>query len=351
MAIYELKDDSLQSINVTTFAKEHINERGDLQHILKSKIEVVSPATLVISEEFGEFEGSRRRIDLLGIDKDANLVVIELKRTEDGGHMELQAIRYAAMVSNLTFDKAVEIFWDYMEQNKIQGNAEEIILYHLGWGESNEDAFGQDVRIVLVSAEFSKEITSSVLWLNDKGLNINCVRMRPYKFEDKLLIDIDQVLPLVEAADYQIKFREKRRKERESTRSNRDTTRFNLTINGVLHENQPKRWVMYYVVKGLIDKDVRPAQVMNIVNWRKSNFFWMHDSIVHEDEVKQLIKDQYPKDVKSVKRYFCNEEQLFHINGITYALSTQWGERAIEAVDLLNKAFPQVTISYSAIEK
>jgi hypothetical protein len=46
-----------------------------------------------------DWEDSSRSIDLLCIDKQANLVVIELKRTEDGGHMELQAIRYAAMVS------------------------------------------------------------------------------------------------------------------------------------------------------------------------------------------------------------------------------------------------------------
>jgi len=31
-------------------------------------------------------------------------VAIELKRTEDGGHMELQSTRYAAMVSTMTFD-------------------------------------------------------------------------------------------------------------------------------------------------------------------------------------------------------------------------------------------------------
>ena len=38
----------------------------------------------------------RRRIDLLGNDRDTNLVIIELKRNDDSGHMELQAIRYAA---------------------------------------------------------------------------------------------------------------------------------------------------------------------------------------------------------------------------------------------------------------
>lgn len=36
---------------------------------------------MVIAEEFGEWEDSKRRIDLLGLDREANLVVIELKRT------------------------------------------------------------------------------------------------------------------------------------------------------------------------------------------------------------------------------------------------------------------------------
>jgi RecB family endonuclease NucS len=55
--------------------------------IFREQVEIVAPDTLVVAEEFGEWEDSRRRIDLLGLDKDANLVVIELKRTEDGGHM------------------------------------------------------------------------------------------------------------------------------------------------------------------------------------------------------------------------------------------------------------------------
>ena len=53
--------------------------------------------SLVISEEFSDWEDSKKRIDLLGIDSDANLVIIELKRTEDGSYMDLQAIRYAAI--------------------------------------------------------------------------------------------------------------------------------------------------------------------------------------------------------------------------------------------------------------
>ena len=61
-----------------------MQERRDLQRLLRENVEVIAPDTLVIAEEFGDWEDSRRRIDLLAIDRSANLVVIELKRTEDG---------------------------------------------------------------------------------------------------------------------------------------------------------------------------------------------------------------------------------------------------------------------------
>jgi hypothetical protein len=125
-----------------------------LQRLLRENIEVIAPETLiisdVISEEFGEWEDSRRHIDLLGLDKDANLVVIELKRTEGGGHMELQSIRYASMVSTMTFDRAAEVFGRYLVTLGKEGlDPRAIMLDFLGWDEPDEDMFGQDVRVVL----------------------------------------------------------------------------------------------------------------------------------------------------------------------------------------------------------
>ena len=109
MAIYEITKDQIRTVSETSFGKAGVRERGDLQRLLRDQIQIVSPDTLVVSEEFGDWEDSKRRIDLLGLDKEANLVVIELKRTDDGGHMELQALRYAAMISTMTFEKVVDV--------------------------------------------------------------------------------------------------------------------------------------------------------------------------------------------------------------------------------------------------
>jgi len=144
MTIYELTNSAITALKPTTFLSAGIMEREDLQRCLRDNIEVIAPDTLVIAEEFKGWENSSRRIDLLAIDKDANLVVIELKRTEDGGHMDLQAVRYAAMVSQMTFDQAVNVFDKHRQHlGKPDQQAKDIILQFLNWSEPNE-AFARD---------------------------------------------------------------------------------------------------------------------------------------------------------------------------------------------------------------
>jgi hypothetical protein len=162
MAIFEIASDCIRRIQETTYGAAGLRERGDLQRLLRKQIDVISSDTLVVAEEFCDWEDSRHRIDLLGIDKHANLVVIELKRTEDGGHMELQAVRYAAMVSAMTFDKVVDVYANFLQRIGMIADARSSLLEFLDWDEPDEDLFAQDVRMILVAADFSKELTTSV---------------------------------------------------------------------------------------------------------------------------------------------------------------------------------------------
>ena len=134
--------------------------------------------------------------------------------------MELQSIRYAAMVSTMTFERAIDVFSTYSNKIGQPKDARETLLTHLDWEEGDYAEFAQDVHIVLVSAGFSKEVTSSVLWLNDHGTNISCIRLKPYSLEGHLLVDVERIIPLPEAESYQIQVREKKLKEQQARRSN-----------------------------------------------------------------------------------------------------------------------------------
>ena len=48
MAIYEIKPDSLAKIEETSFSKAGRKERADLQRLLRTQIEIISPDNLIM---------------------------------------------------------------------------------------------------------------------------------------------------------------------------------------------------------------------------------------------------------------------------------------------------------------
>lgn len=213
--LFELNASEFSELNETTFEALGVHERSNLQRLLRDQIEIIAPDTMVLDEEFSKWEDSSRRIDLLGLRKDGSLVVIEIKRTQDGGHAELQAIRYASMINSMTFQQGVDTLNRYLMRRGQSGDAEALIRDHMGNPELVEDSFAQTVSILLVSADFSKELTTSVLWLREFEVDIRCVQLKPYlRNSGEVLVDIRQLIPLPEAADFQTGVAIKRALER-----------------------------------------------------------------------------------------------------------------------------------------
>jgi hypothetical protein len=314
MAIYSFNGNVLQKVETTTFNTEGILERQHLQAAIKHQIDVIAPNCLVISEEFSEWSGSQRRIDLLAIDKEGNLVVIELKRTETGEHMELQALRYAAMVSTLTFTRATEIYQKYLSSIGSEDIAENLLLDFLGWEEPQEDNFALDVRIVLVSADFSKELTTSVMWLNERNLDIRCVRLIPYKHQEQILVDVQQIIPLPEVESYQVKIKQQSEERREARKSSKDYTRY--LFDG---DSFNKRKLVLAVIRHWVEVN-KPGSISDILQAfpqeiRSGGLF------VPEQEAKEIY------DRQGIYRHFLGDDELLEfLDSSRYAISNQWGK-------------------------
>ena len=325
MPIYIFENNELHSVNKTSFSSEEILERQNLQSALKNQIEIIDSNCLVIAEEFSVWSGSHRRIDLLAIDNQANLVVIELKRTETGEHMELQAIRYASMVSTLTFKRATEIYQKYLNDNNTEEDAESKILNFLGWDEGEEDDFALDTRIILVSANFSKELTTSVMWLNEKDINIKCIRLIPYNDNGKIIIDVQQIIPLPEAESYQIRIKQQSEERREAKKSSRDYTKYifkNQTYNKrKLVLAVMKDWILYNTPQSFEDLQKSFPNNLRIggKNLRGGNLY------------ATLAEAQEIYERQSIHRYFMGEDEIISFEGEgDYVISNQWGKGNIE---------------------
>ncbi len=318
MAIYHFEENKLKPINRTNFSTEGILERRNLQFALKNQIDIIAPNCIVIAEEFSEWSGSNRRIDLLAIDKQANLVVIELKRTEKGEHMELQAIRYAAMVSTLTFQKATEIYQNFLQDNNIEEDAESKLLSFLEWDEPQNDDFAIDTRIILVSANFSKELTTSVMWLNGKEIDIKCVRLIPYNDNGKIIINVQQIIPLPEAESYQIKIKQQSDERKKAKKSSKDYTKYMFKQN-----MYNKRKLVLAVIQDWISQN-NPKSFTEIEkafpqSIRKGGTF------TTLEEAQKIYERQ------NIHRYFTGEKEIIRLSDEKkYAISNQWGKGNID---------------------
>ena len=341
MTLYIFSENGIAPVLSTTFADQKMQEKRHLQALLKCHPEVISPNTLIVSEEFRDWEDSQRRIDLLGVDENANLVVIELKRTEDGGHMELQALRYAAMISAMSFDKLVSTFDAYLRDNNRPEDARDNLREFLGWSDSDDEVLGQEIKIVLASADFSKELTTSVLWLNDRGLDIRCVRLHPYDNDGQVIVEVQTIIPLPETEEYQIRIREKRQSERVARDSARDFSKYDVTIGGKQYSRQNKRNMMLLLVSQVFHNGGTPQQVIDALPAsRKLRAF--EGKLDAEQVREQLMKEDKGGAVPRSKRFFCDDP--FHIEGNTYVLSNQWGGDALETASKLRQMFPELKI-------
>lgn len=211
MYIVDKEGNKLITAEPTTFKDQKLKERQHLQEWIAKSPEVLGEPLLIIQKEFDGFDQTHERLDLLALDKSGKLVVIENKLDDSGRDVTWQAIKYASYCSSLTQEEIFDIYASYLMKSKEE--AKNLILSFL----EVEDFDDIDInpentqRMIFVAANFRKEVTSSVLWLRNFGIDINCIKVSPYMYNGKLMVEFDQIIPIKEAEEYTIKMAEKKK--------------------------------------------------------------------------------------------------------------------------------------------
>lgn len=183
-----------------------LRERDHLQEWLVHQPDALGEDLLILQKEFDGFDETRERLDLLALDKAGNLVVIENKLDDSGRDVTWQALKYAAYTSGLTRAQIVDVHQQYLDRHCGGGNATQSICAFLEVEDLAEVALnpGNGQRILFVAANFRREVTATALWLISRGIAVQCFRVTPYGFGDELFLDLQQIIPPPEAADYMI---------------------------------------------------------------------------------------------------------------------------------------------------
>lgn len=208
----------ISPVRAKTFGELGFTERKHLQEWLAYQPDALGEELLIIQKEFDGFDDTRERLDLLALDKDGNLVIIENKLDDSGRDVVWQALKYASYCASLTKLQIVEIYQQYLnryEQDSDKDAASRIceFLEAPDLAETKMN-LGNSQRLMLVAANFRKEVTSTALWLIGQSISIQCFKVIPYALGEQLLLNIDQIIPTPEAKELMIGINAKEAEEK-----------------------------------------------------------------------------------------------------------------------------------------
>ena len=166
----------LSRLKHRSFGELGFRERENLQEWLISSPDAFGEDLLIIQKEFDGFDETRERLDLLALDKNGQLVLIENKLDDSGRDLVWQSLKYAAYCSSLKTSQIIEIFRSYLDRHHggTGSEAATIISEFLDGADLEETVLneGNSQRIMMVAANFRKEVTATVMWLLGHGRTI-----------------------------------------------------------------------------------------------------------------------------------------------------------------------------------
>lgn len=236
---------AVESVLKHELAELGLLERDDLQEWVIDEPRILGEDLLVITSEYAGFEDTLDRLDVLALDREGNLVVVELKRDLADSETDLQALKYASFCSTLTAEDVQQLYREFHQKQSDDeltpeevGDRFEAFLDSdnaVSFDENGWAVFELDdrPRILLAAGDFGIEVTSPVLWLSQEyGLDISCVRLKAYEHDGDYLVQGQRIIPVPEAEEYMTKRREKQEQQQSRRRST-----FNVLVErGVLRK-------------------------------------------------------------------------------------------------------------------
>jgi hypothetical protein len=163
----------------------HLDGESKLEDLLDADITIASPNWMVIGRQVQTDYGGY--IDLLAIDRDGNLVVIELKRNMTPRDVVGQVIDYASWVKKLKNDDISRLFQNYLTKyhpDRKGQSLDEAFCKRFQVRDMPE-ALNEDHEMVVVASALDDSTERIVKYLAEQHIAVNAVFFRIFRDVDR----------------------------------------------------------------------------------------------------------------------------------------------------------------------
>ena len=181
MPIHHVKDGKLEK-----FQKVSADKEKKIEDFIETHPNILGEDIFVIGRQVSTPVGIP---DIVGLDKNGNLVIVELKKGLPARKIVAQILDYAVWgedqryedLNKIAKEKHLAGFPDlYKKFEKMYGNI--------------PDPFNQDQRLYLISEEFDPKTVEICRYLKRNGIDISCIAINFHKSAEQEIVDIDLVV-------------------------------------------------------------------------------------------------------------------------------------------------------------
>jgi len=175
MNLWKVKGEELKEIQQTKLDSEN-----RLEDWIENDSSLLGIEVLFIGRQVSTDYGGI--IDLLGINREGELIIIELKRDKTPRDVVAQILDYASWVKDLTYKEISAIASAYLNQNLS-------VAFSKCFGEAIPDKINTNHRMIIVASELDDSSERIVQYLSEEhSVNINVVFFAFFKAETEELI-------------------------------------------------------------------------------------------------------------------------------------------------------------------
>lgn len=185
--LYKVSEDTVESAERVNFSDVEISELN-VENWVEKEPKILGEPLMIIGRQF-EVEEVGDRLDLLALDKQGNLVIIELKSNVIRSEASLQAVKYASYLSNWQLEEIERQMGQYLEgDHDVIKDIEEFC--------EEDYEINDQQRIILAGGDVRPRTSSVTLWLRKQGVDIKIVQLEPWQDDEDIYLNPRVLIPL-----------------------------------------------------------------------------------------------------------------------------------------------------------
>ena len=306
MPIHHVKDGKLEK-----FEKISADKEKKIEDFIETHPSILSDDIFVIGRQVSTPVGIP---DIVGLDKNGNLVIVELKKGLPARKIVAQILDYAVWGEGLQYDDLNKI----AKENHLVGGQDLYKKFEKIHGNIPEP-FNQYQRLYLISEEFDPKTVGICRYLKRNEIDISCIAINFHKSAEQEIVDIDLVVGSEETKSEELgvdkssqRLTWQERFEQKATKDNQaNITKFISKLESDFGiKGKPHLGSYYLYAKSPYErKNMIAALSLRVDTW--SVAFRINPSTFEYGDQVRDVKGWWFKDERRINRTKENEDLIF----------------------------------------